>query len=125
MRSAVAPESRRAQAFTSSIMTSAMVSMPMIYAIGSAFSNQGGTASCFFLVSDLWEMGLDSLWERGKHGLYGPKPPLSHPLQFLFFCSIQGEQLLASCLSPHGLGWPFRSGGLSALAGLCRSPGCV
>ena len=50
MRSAVAPELRRAQASTSSIMTPATVSVPMICAKGSAFSNRSGMASCFFLA---------------------------------------------------------------------------
>ena len=50
MRSVVAPESRRAQASVSSMIMSATVSVPIICAKGLAFSNQGGTASCFFLA---------------------------------------------------------------------------
>ena len=60
----MAPESRRAQASASSIMTSAMVSVPMICAKGSAFSNQGDTASCFFLVER--SMGDGFGWSLGK-----------------------------------------------------------
>ena len=68
MRSAVALESRRAQVSASSIMTSAMVSVPMICCKGSAFSNQGGTASCFFFarrsVGDGfgWSLGKGRAW---------------------------------------------------------------
>ena len=68
MRSAVAPESRRAQASASSIMTSATVSMPMICANGSAFSNQGGTASCSCLAGRSvgdgfgWPLGKGKAW---------------------------------------------------------------
>ena len=61
----------------------------------------------------------------GKHGLYVPLPPLSQPIRFLSFHSIQGEQLLMSHLHPHGLGWAFHSRGLPALAGLCRSLGGI
>ena len=125
MRSAVALESRRVQASASLIMTSAMVSMPMICANGSAFSNRGGTASCFFLAGRSVEMCLDGLTEGGKQGLYGPRPPLSHPHQLFLFFSIWRKRLLVSCLHPHSLGWAFHSRSLPALAGPCRSPGGV
>ena len=49
MRSAVTPESSRAQALASSIITSAIVSVSMICVRGSAFNNWGSTALCFFL----------------------------------------------------------------------------
>ena len=49
MTSVVALESKRAQASASSMITSATVSVLIIYANGSAFSSQGGTALCFFL----------------------------------------------------------------------------
>ena len=68
MRSAVAPESRRAQASASLIMTSAMVSVPMICANGSAFSNRGGTTSCFFFAGRSvgdgfgWSLGKGKAW---------------------------------------------------------------
>ena len=110
MRSAMALESRRAQASASLIMTSATVSMPMD--LHSAIEVAQHHVSS--LQGDLGEMGLDGLWKRGRHGLYGPKPPLSHPLQFPFFHSIREEWLLASHLHPCGLG-----------ACLCRSPGGV
>ena len=58
MRSAVAPESRRAQASASSVITLAMVLVPIICANGLAFSNQGGTASCFFLAGSPDLLGL-------------------------------------------------------------------
>ena len=50
MRLAMALEFREAQASTSLIKMSATVSVPMICANGSAFSNQGGMASCFSLA---------------------------------------------------------------------------
>ena len=76
MRSAVALESRRAQASASSIMMSAMVSVPRD--LHSAIEVAQHQVSS--LLGDLWETGLNSLWEREEHGLYGPEPPLSHPL---------------------------------------------
>ena len=76
MRSAVAQESRRAQASASSIMMSAKVSVPKN--LHSAIEVAQHHVSS--LQGDLWEMGLDGLWERGEHGVSEPKPPLSHPL---------------------------------------------
>ena len=49
------------------------------------------------LQEDLCKMGLDGLWERGKHGLLFP----THINFFSFFCSIQrGAALSESPLSP-------------------------
>ena len=68
MRSAVAPapESRRAQASASSIVMSATFSVPMICAKGSAFSNQGGMASCFFLARRSVGDGFGQSLEKGR-----------------------------------------------------------
>ena len=114
-------ESRRAQASASVTMTSAMVSVPMDQHSAIEVAQYHVSS----LQGDLSQMGLDSLWEKEKHGLYGPIPPLSHPLQFSFLYSIHGKGLLVIYLHPHGLGWAFHSRGLSALAGLFRSPGGV
>ena len=125
MRSAVALESRRAQASASLIIMSATVSVPIICAKGSAFSNQGGTASCFFVVGRStgdkfrWTLGKGKAWALCAHT--SSFPPTS--ISFLSF-NLRG-QLLVSHLHPHGLGWAFHSGGLSTLAGLCRSPGGI
>ena len=97
MRSAVAPESRRAQASTSSIMTSATVSVPMD--LHSAIEVAQHHVSS--LQGDLYEMGLDSLWERGRHGLYGPEHPLPHPLLFSFLLfDLRGAALSELPLCP-------------------------
>ena len=77
----MAPESRRAQASVSLMITSATVSVPMNW--HSAIKVAQHHVS--FLQEDLLETGLDGPWERGKHGLYVPIPPLSHPLQFFSF----------------------------------------
>ena len=125
MRSAVTLESRRAQASASWIMTSATVSVPMICANGSAFSNQGSTASCFFLagrsVGDRfgWSLGKGKAW-----ALWAWTSSFPPTLTFSFF-SIWGKWLLVSHLCPHSLGWAFCSRGLPALAGPCRSLGGV
>ena len=125
MRSAVAPESRRAQVSASLIITSATVSVPIICARGLAFSNQGGTASCFFLVGRSvgdrfgWTLGRGKAWALCAHTSSVPPTPIS----FLSF-NLRG-QLLANHLHPHGLGHVFHSGGLSALAGLYRSLGGI
>ena len=122
MGSAVAPESRRAQASASSMMTSAMVSMPMICANGYAFSNQGGTASCFFLVGRSVGDGFGQSLRKGLAWALWARissfPPTSTSFLFLNLGKV-------SHLHPCGLGWAFQSGGLPALAGPCRSPGGV
>ena len=64
MRSAVAPESRRAQASASSMIMSATVSVLIICANGSVFSNRGGTASCFFPAGRSVGDGFE--WFLGK-----------------------------------------------------------
>ena len=66
MRSAVAPESSRAQVLASSIITSAIVSIPIICARGSAFNNQRGTALCFFLTGRSVGEGLGQLLGKGS-----------------------------------------------------------
>ena len=106
MRSAVAPDSRRAQASASLIMTSAMVSVPRD--LHSAIKVAQHHVSS--LQGDLWEMALDSLWKMGEHGLFESKPPLSHPLQFPLSCLVQGERLSASHLHPMVLDGPFIPG---------------
>ena len=72
----MALESRRAQASVSLMIMSSMVSVPTDW--HSAIKVAQHHVS--FLQEDLLEMGLDSLWERGKHEPYVPLPPLSHPL---------------------------------------------
>ena len=62
----MAPESRRAQASASLIMTSAMVSVPMICGKGSAFCNQGGTVSCFFLTGRSMGDGFGQSLGKGR-----------------------------------------------------------
>ena len=66
MRSAVALESKRAQASASSMITSAIVSVLMICANGSEFSSQGGTASCFFLARRSVGDGFGRFLEKGE-----------------------------------------------------------
>ena len=66
MRSAVALESRRAQASASSMITSPTVSVPTICAKGSAFSNRGGTVLCFFLVGRSVGDGFGQSLGKGK-----------------------------------------------------------
>ena len=101
MRSTVAAESRRAQASTSLIMTSAMVSMPMICANGSAFCNRGGIASCFFLAGRSVGDGFGRSLGKGKAWVFWAQtssfPPSS--ISFLSFDS-RGEDLSKSPLSP-------------------------
>ena len=64
MRSAVALESKRAQASASSMITLTTVSVLIICANGSAFSSQGGTASCSFLGGR--SIGKGFGWFSGK-----------------------------------------------------------
>ena len=101
MRSTVAPESRRAQASASSIITSLMVSMPMICAKGSAFSNRGGTASCFFLAGRSVGDGFGHSLGKGKvWALWAQTSSFpSTSISFLSFDS-RGAALCESPLSP-------------------------
>ena len=114
MRSVVALESRRAQASASSIIMSATVSVVIICAKGLAFSNQGGTASCFFLAGR--SVGDGFGWTLGK----GKAQALcahtsSFPLTSISFLSfdLRGAALSESPLSP----WSWM--GLS-----CQGPVC-
>ena len=126
MRSAVALESRRAQASVSSIIMSATVSVPMICAKGSAFSNRGGTASCFFLVGRSVGDGFGWTLGKGKASAFCACTSSFPPTLISFLSFDSRGWLLASCLCPHSLGWAFHSRGLSALAaGLCRSLGGI
>ena len=111
MRSAVALESRRAQASTSSIMMSATVSVPMICAHGSAFSNQGGMASCFFLagisVGDRfgWSLEKGRAWALWAQTSSFPPTLIS----FVSF-SLRGVALSELPLSPWSwMGLLFKS----------------
>ena len=124
MRSVVALESKRAQASASSMITSAKVSVPMICANGSAFSSQGGTASCFFLAGRSVGEGFGWFLKRGETwalcACTSSFPPTSIPFTSLDF---RGAAPNESPSSPLILA--FHSGGLLALACLCRSPGGV
>ena len=97
----MALESRRAQASASSIMTSAAVSMPMICANGSAFSNQGGTASCFFLAGRSvgdgfeWSLGKGKTW-----AIWAWTSSFPPTLTFSFFLDLGEVALSESPLSP-------------------------
>ena len=62
----MALESRRAQASVSSMIMSSMVSVPIICANRLAFSNQGGTASCFFLAGRSVGDGFGQSLGNGK-----------------------------------------------------------
>ena len=62
----VALESKRAQASASSMITLAMVSVLIICANGSAFSSQGGTASCFFLAGRSMGEGFGLFIGKGE-----------------------------------------------------------
>ena len=66
MRSAVAPESKRAQASASSMITLATFSVLMICVSGSAFSSRGGTASCFLLAGRSVGEGFGWFLEKGE-----------------------------------------------------------
>ena len=81
MRSAVAPESKRAQASASSMTTLAMVSMPM----GQHLAVEVAQHRVSSLPEDLSEKGLDNSWQKGKHGPYVPVPPLSTHFDSLYF----------------------------------------
>ena len=101
MRSVVAPESRRAQASMSSMITSTTVSVPIICANRSAFSNRGGRASCFFLVGRSvgdefgHSLGKGKAWALHAHA--SPFPPT---LIFSFSLNSRGVALSESPLSP-------------------------
>ena len=110
MRSAVALESRRAQALASLMIMSATVSVLIICANGSAFSSQGGTASCFFLAGRSvgegfgWFFGKGEAWALCIH-------TSSFPLTSISFSSLNSRgQLLVSHLHPCSLGLAFASG---------------
>ena len=87
MRSVVALESKRAQASASLMITSATVSVPTICANGSAFSSQGGTASCFFLAGRSIGEGFGLFLQKGETwALYtctSSFPPTSIPFTSL------------------------------------------
>ena len=114
MRSAVAPESRRPQASVSLMIMLAMVSVPIICANGSAFSNRGGTASCFFLVGrsvgDRFgqSLGKGKAWTLCAH--VSSFPPTS---TFSFSLDSRGVALSESPSSP----WSWM--GLSVLGPAC------
>ena len=125
MISAVALESRRAQASASLMITSAMVLVLMTCANGSAFSSRGGTALCFFLAGRfhrkrVWMV----LGKGGSMGLMYLHLLLPTHFDFCFFAQFEGA-------APSGspsilLIWTGLSlWGLPALACLCRSPGGV
>ena len=101
MRSAVALESSRAQTSTLSIMTSATVSMPMICAKGSAFSNRGGTASCFFLAGRSVGDGFGQSLGKGKAWALWAQTSSFPPtlISFLWF-DLRGVALSELPLSP-------------------------
>ena len=106
MRSAVAPESQREQASASSMIMLATVSVPIICANGLAFSNQGGTASCFLLVGR--SVGDGFRWSLGKGKAWAlcactsSFPPTS--ISFLSL-NLRGAALSES---PSSL-WPWTS----------------
>ena len=101
MRSAVSLKSRRAQASVSSIITSATVSVPIICAKGSAFSNLGSTASCFFLagrsVGDRFGLTLGKGKTWALHARTSSFPPTL--ISFLSF-DLRGAALSEAPLSP-------------------------
>ena len=123
MRSVAAPESKRAQASASSMTTSAMVSVLMICANGSAFSSQGGTASCFFLAGRSIGEGFGQPLEKGETqalcACTSSFPTTSIPFTLLNSRGAAANESLLSPLIQTGL----HSGGLLALACLCRSLG--
>ena len=119
MRSAVAQESRRAQASSaSSMIMSAMVSVPIICANRLAFSNQGGTASCFFLAGRSvgdgfgWFFGKRKAWALCTHT--SSFPPT---LIFSFSLDLRGVGLSGSPLSL----WSRTGLSLQEPAGSCWS----
>ena len=95
MRSVVALESRRAQAFASSMTMSATVSVPIICANELAFSSQGGTASCFFLarrsVGDVFWMVFGKGESMGFMYLY-----LLFPTHLIFPVSLNSRGVALS-----------------------------
>ena len=110
MRSAVAPESKRAAASASSMITSAMVSLPIICANGSAFSNQGGTALCFFLAGrSVGErfgrfLGKGETWALCAHISSFPPTSISFtslelPSSWLIWTGLLLRGPASSCLS--------------------------
>ena len=118
MRSAVALESRRAQTSASSMITSAMVSVPIICANRLAFSNQGGTASCFFLmgrsVGDRFGQSLGKGKAWALHAHTSSFPPTSI---FSLSLSLRGEALSESPSSP----WSWMGLSLQGPACTCWS----
>ena len=118
MRSAVAPESRRAQASASLMIMSATVLVPIICANGSAFSNQGGTASCFFLarrsVGDGFGLFLGKGKARALCTCTSSFPPTSI---FSLSLNSRGAALSVSPLFP----WSWTGLLLWASAGSCWS----
>ena len=110
------------------MMTSAMDSVPIIFANGSAFSNLGGTALCFLLAGRSVEEGLEQL--LGKGGIQtswastSSFPPTSFSsFQFdsfgLGWMILNGSPLSLltwiglSLWGPAGLGWSLWIPGLS------------